>query len=84
MGRFTGDIQIFDKFFDFIKKENNFISVEDYLQSELEREIKHELINGNVFAMAGASKNHDRLSGNIYGEFRNHLKEVEKSVNETV
>lgn len=56
------------------KKENNFICVDDYLQSELEREIKHELINGSVFSMAGASKNHERISGNIYGEFRNHLK----------
>jgi len=58
----------------FAKKENNFIGIEYYLQSELERKIKHELINGKVFAMAGASKNHERLSGNIYGEFRNHLK----------
>lgn len=57
------------------KKENDFISVEDYLQSELKRDTRHELVNGDVFAMAGASKNHDRLSGNIYGEFRNHLKE---------
>jgi len=55
-------------------KENDLISAEDYLQSELTREIKHELINGNVLAMAGASKNHERLSGNIYGEFRSHLK----------
>ncbi len=57
------------------RKENDLISAEDYLQSELTREIKHELINGDVLAMAGASKNHERLSGNIYGEFRHHLKE---------
>jgi len=56
------------------KKSNDFMGVDDYLQSELKREIKHELINGGVFAMAGASKNHERLAGNIYGEFRNHLK----------
>lgn len=42
-------------------KEDDFIGVEDYLQSELIRDIKHELINGNIFAMAGASKNHERL-----------------------
>ena len=57
------------------RKDINFIGVEDYLQSELIRDIKHELVNGNIFAMAGASKNHERLSGNVYGEFRHHLKE---------
>jgi len=56
------------------RKSNEFSGVNDYLKSELKREIKHELINGGVFAMAGASKNHERLAGNIYGEFRNHLK----------
>ena len=56
------------------KKGNNLTAVDDYLQSELTRDTKHELIDGGVFAMAGASKNHERLTGNIYGEFRNHLK----------
>jgi len=56
------------------KNENNFIEIQSYLQSELIRDTKHELVNGKVYAMAGASKNHERLSGNIYAEFRNHLK----------
>ncbi|NOR79312.1 MAG: Uma2 family endonuclease [Methyloprofundus sp.] len=56
------------------KKENDFIGAEDYLQSELNRDTKHELINGKISAMAEASKNHERLSGNIYAEFRHHLK----------
>ena len=56
------------------KKENDSIGAEDYLQSELIRDTKHELINGNISAVAGASKNHERLSGNIYAEFRNYLK----------
>ena len=56
------------------KKENDDMGVEDYLQSELKREIKHELVNGSILAMAGASKNHQRLAGNLYGEFRSHLK----------
>ncbi len=55
-------------------KNNGFMGVEDYLQSELIRDTKHELINGNISAMAGASKNHERLTGNIYAEFRSHLK----------
>jgi len=39
------------------------MGVDDYLQSELTRDVKHELIGGGVFAMAGASKNHERLRG---------------------
>jgi len=54
--------------------KNISICVDDYLQGELEREVKHELIDVEVYAMAGASANHERISGNIYAEFRNHPK----------
>jgi len=50
------------------------ISEEDYLQGELVSEIKHELIDGRVYAMAGASANHDRIAGNVYRKFGDHLK----------
>ncbi|MFI3222677.1 MAG: Uma2 family endonuclease [Methylococcaceae bacterium] len=50
-------------------------SVEDYLKWELTSEEKHELVDGQVYAMAGASENHARISGNIYSEFRNYLKD---------
>ena len=52
----------------------NTISTKKYLQDEINREVKHELIAGRVYAMAGASKNHERISGNIYAEFSHHLK----------
>lgn len=42
------------------------ISEEEYLQGELLSDIKHELIDGEVYAMSGASKNHDRIAGNFY------------------
>ena len=54
-------------------KEVNLISVVEYLESELSREVKHEYVNGDVYAMAGASENHDYISGNIYRKFGNHL-----------
>lgn len=41
------------------------ISEEEYLQGELLPEIKHEFIDGEVYAMSGASKNHDRIATNI-------------------
>ncbi len=50
------------------------ISEEDYLQGELLAEIKHEYINGEVHAMAGASENHNLLSVNMASELRNQLK----------
>jgi len=56
-------------------KTIDYISGEEYLQSELVSEVKHELVDGYVYAMAGGSANHERIAGNIYAEFRNHLKD---------
>ena len=49
------------------------VSEEKYLEGELISDVKHELINGHVYAMAGASANHERIAGNIYRKFGNHL-----------
>jgi len=57
-----------------LKYKNDFISTEDYLENELSSEVKHEFINGDVYAMAGASTNHNRLVTNITRELGNHLK----------
>lgn len=51
-----------------------FISEEDYLKDEELRDIKHEYFDGEIFAMSGASVNHQRLTGNVFAEFRQHLK----------
>jgi len=50
------------------------ISTEEYLQGELTSEVKHELIDGYAYAMAGAHASHERISGNVYAEIRQHLK----------
>ncbi|MCX7093260.1 MAG: Uma2 family endonuclease [Methylobacter sp.] len=57
-------------------KNSDLISVEEYLKGEPSSEVKHELIDGHVYAMAGASANHQRISVNILSEFSNHLKNV--------
>ncbi len=38
-----------------------FITEEEYLAGELESDIKHEYADGKIYAMAGASKNHQRI-----------------------
>ncbi|MDD2725118.1 MAG: Uma2 family endonuclease [Methylovulum sp.] len=49
------------------------MSEDEYLEGELISETKHEYIDGEVFAMAGASRNHERIAGNIYRHLGNHL-----------
>jgi Uma2 family endonuclease len=49
-------------------------SVEDYLESEKVSPVRHEYFNGDVFAMAGASDNHNRIARNLVNTLSNHLK----------
>jgi len=49
---------------------------EEYLKSELTSKIKREYINGQVYAMASASYNHNCISANILSNFMEHLKET--------
>lgn len=50
------------------------ISVEEYLDGERVSEIRHEYVAGYVYAMAGASDDHNRIAGNIFGELRERLR----------
>lgn len=49
-------------------------TVEEYLAIEREALDKHEYINGEIVAMAGASREHNLIGGNAFGEIRNQLK----------
>lgn len=51
-----------------------FISIEDYLLGEAESDVRHEYANGQVFAMAGASAEHELVVAAIVREIGNHLK----------
>jgi Uma2 family endonuclease len=51
-----------------------YISERDYLQLEAASEIKHEYFNGQIFAMAGASDQHELVSGNLFGALLQHLR----------
>lgn len=56
------------------KNPDDFLNPEKYLQGEILSETKHEYLEGKVYAMAGASRNHERIAGNVFGEIRNWLK----------
>ena len=50
------------------------MSPEEYLRGEILSEIRHEYFAGEVFAMAGASEEHNFIAGNIFGELYAHLR----------
>ena len=54
--------------------QTHFFTEQEYLEMEKCSEIKHEYFDGEIFAMAGTSKNHQLLTGNVFAEIRNHLK----------
>ena len=49
------------------------ISEEDYLAGELVSETKHEYVDGQAYAMTGGTRNHSRISGNIFSAMRQFL-----------
>ena len=51
-----------------------YISPEEYLRRERLAEYKSEYLNGEIFAMSGASQEHNLIAGNIFGELREQLK----------
>ncbi len=53
--------------------DKSWMSIEDYLAAELLSDIKHEYDDGEVVAMSGASKNHERIKMNLARLLGNHL-----------
>lgn len=57
--------------------EKKYISVEEYLQAESCSLEKHEYYNGEIFAMVGATVEHNLIVANLFGEIFNQLKSKE-------
>ncbi len=53
--------------------KQNWISPEEYLAGELVSDVKHEYIDGEVYAMTGSSINHGRIVSALMRELGNHL-----------
>ncbi len=50
------------------------LTIAEYLAAEEQSEIKHEYLGGQVYAMSGASRNHNLIALNIASAIRNHLR----------
>jgi len=48
-------------------------TAEDYLGWEVQQTERHEYVDGEVFAMAGAEDRHVTIAGNVYMALRQHL-----------
>ena len=59
----------------FVRKNNFYISPEEYLEGERVSPIKHEYRRGHVYAMTGAKKPHIVISVNLASLLNNHLHE---------
>lgn len=55
-------------------QQQDYLSPEDYLQQEALSPVKHEYIQGQVYAMAGASDAHVTIAGNLFAQLRNHVR----------
>jgi Uma2 family endonuclease len=52
----------------------SYLTVEEYLKAEESSFLRHEYLGGQVFAMAGASEEHNLISTNIIALLRPHLR----------
>jgi Uma2 family endonuclease len=50
------------------------LTIEDYLAFERASETRHDYLDGEVFAMTGASRAHNLIAGNIFREIGNQLR----------
>ena len=53
---------------------DDWISPEEYIESELKSEVRHEYLGGRVYSMPGASEEHNVVAGNIFAAFHAHLR----------
>ncbi|MEO0349094.1 MAG: Uma2 family endonuclease [Cyanobacteria bacterium P01_A01_bin.15] len=51
-----------------------YLTIEDYLKLEAESPVKHEYVDGQVYAMAGASDSHVTIAGNLFAALLAHMR----------
>jgi Uma2 family endonuclease len=58
-----------------LAKTLEYLSVEDYLAGERDSPTRHEYVDGQVYAMAGASDRHNRIAINFTNRLDDHLRD---------
>jgi len=59
---------------DIASESPTILTEEEYLAFERSSEIKHEYLSGHVYVMAGATREHNLITGNVSGELRRQLR----------
>ncbi len=57
-----------------IASPQQLLTSDEYLQMEAQSNVKHEYIDGQVYAMAGASDSHVTIAGNLFALLRSHVR----------
>ncbi|BAZ81528.1 Uma2 family endonuclease [Sphaerospermopsis kisseleviana CS-549] len=57
-----------------LAQSHQYLSPEEYLEAEKSSPIKHEYIQGQIYAMAGASDAHVTITTNLVALLRNHIR----------
>lgn len=52
----------------------NYLTTEDYLENEKHSNVRHEYVDGQIFAMSGSSQEHNLIATNIIALLRPHLR----------
>lgn len=56
-----------------VARQIELVTVANYLSTEQTQDLRHEYVDGVVYAMAGASMNHNRITSNLVRLLGNHL-----------
>jgi Uma2 family endonuclease len=56
-----------------LPKSISYITVAEYLAGEMIADVRHEYIDGEVYAMGGESRRHNRIASNFFSLLENHL-----------
>lgn len=51
----------------------DFLTVAEYLQSEEQSEVRHEYVGGVIYSMAGGTREHHLIAGNLFAALHGHL-----------
>jgi Uma2 family endonuclease len=62
------------------QRKIEFFTPEEYLNFERKSDVRHEYIDGEIFEMAGTTRNHNRISTNVLRLLDNQLLERECNV----